>query len=209
MKTSDAFGPIINFGIATYGEWETSNPQDVEFDIYIDADQDGTEDFALFNWNLGSAGGGGSTDVFFSVLVDLATGDAFAERRINGVSPGTRDTVGFNTSAMSISAYAEDMGITGAFDWYVVSFNQALGMVDQSAVHTWNVATPGLSAPGAGGVYAGSPVYEDVSGNVINVDYDRAAYIAAGSQGLLLLHHHNRLSNRAQAVSVRATRFGQ
>jgi len=207
-KTSDAVGPVVNFGIATWGEFNTSNPDDVEFDIYIDKDRDGTFDYVLFNWNLGSAGGGSPADVFYSVLANLNTNALVAERRINGISPGTRDTVGFNTSAMSISAYAADLGITGAFDWQVFSFNRALGAVDQSAVHTWNFATPGLSAPGAGGAYAGAPIYEDLAGNLISVSYDRNAFIAAGSSGLLLLHHHNGLPNRAQAVNVRAKKFG-
>jgi hypothetical protein len=91
----------------------------------------------------------------------------------------------------------------------VVSFNRLLGQVDMSAVHTWNFAAPGLSAPGAGGAYAGAPTYEDLNGNLINVSYDRNAFIAAGSQGLLLLHHHNGLVNRAQAVNVKAKKFGQ
>ena len=71
--------------------------------------------------------------------------------------------MGFNTSVMAISAYAADLGITGAFDWQVVSFNRAVGQVDISAVHTWNFATPGISAAGAGGVYTGAPTYEDLS----------------------------------------------
>jgi len=83
-----------------------------------------------------------------------------------------------------------------------------LGAVDQSDVHTWNFAAPGLSAPGAGGAYAGAPIYEDLSGNLINVGYDRNAFIAGGSKGLLLLHHHNGFANRAQAVMVKARSFG-
>jgi subtilisin family serine protease len=220
-KTADALGPVVNFGIATWGEFQTANPYDVEFDIYIDTDRDGTDDYALFNWNLGSAGGGNPADVFYSVLVNLKTDPPVlvAERRINGISPGTRDTVGFNTSVMSISAYAADLGITGAFDWHVLSFNRAVGFVDESPTQpsdpgdpprrfTWNFATPGISAPGAGGAYAGAPTYEDLNGNVINVSYDRNAFIAAGSKGVLLLHHHNGFANRAQAVNVKAKKFG-
>lgn len=162
----------------------------------------------LFNWNLGSAGGGSAADVFYSVLANLTTGDLFAERRINGISPGTRDTVGFNTSVMAVSAYAADLGLTGAFDYYVVSFNRDVGQVDLSDVHPWNFATPGISTPGAGGAYTGAPTYEDLNGNVINVSYDRNAFVAAGSKGVLLLHHHNGFANRAQAVNVKAKKFG-
>jgi subtilisin family serine protease len=207
-KTADAVGPVLNFGIATWGEFQTANPYDVEFDIYIDSDRDGTADYVLFNWNLGSAGGGSPADVFYSVLANLKTNALVLERRINGISPATRDTVGFNTSVMAVSAYAADLHINGAFDWQVVSFNRALGQVDASAVHTWNLATPGISTPGAGGAYAGAPTYEDLNGNVINVSYDRNAFIAAGSKGVLLLHHHNGFANRAQAVSVKAKKFG-
>ena len=132
----------------------------------------------------------------------------FVERRINGLSPGTRDTVAYNTSAMAISTFAADLGALGEFDWHVLSFNNALGFVDESDVHTWNFATPGLSTPGAGGTYAGVPIYEDLSGNMIAVGYNRDAYNAAGSKGLLLLHHHNGLATRAQAINVKGKKFG-
>src|SRR5262249_24638047 len=210
MKTMDGAGnPILNFGIATFGESQTAHPADAEFDIYIDTDRDGNPDFVLFNWDAGSAGATGATDAFYSVLANLSTGDAFVERRINGLSPGTRDTVTYNTSAMAISAFAADLGTLGEFDWQVVSFNRALGMVDLSDVHTWNFATPGLSTPGAGGTYARAPMYEDLPGNMIAMGYNRDALNAHGSMGLLLLHHHNGLPTRAQAVNVKGKKFGQ
>jgi hypothetical protein len=219
MKTADANGPILNFGIATFGQWNTSFPADVEFDIYIDVDRDGTDDYALFNYDLGSIGGGATTDAFYSALFNLHTGQLLRERPINGIAAGTRDTVAFNTSVIALSAYASHMGITGAFDWHVLSFNRALGFVDEIPAQpsepeappvrlTWNFATPGISTPGAGGAYTGAPTYEDLSGNVISVGYDRNAFIAAGSKGVLLLHHHNGFANRAQAISVKTKKFG-
>jgi hypothetical protein len=41
----------IFFGLATYADWST--PNQVEFDIYIDTDRDGTDDFVLYHSNLG------------------------------------------------------------------------------------------------------------------------------------------------------------
>ncbi len=40
---------MIFFGLATHADWST--PNQVEFDIYIDADRDGEDDFVLFNTN--------------------------------------------------------------------------------------------------------------------------------------------------------------
>jgi subtilisin family serine protease len=201
-KTNDG-DDILNFGIATYENWSTANPNDTEFDILIDTDRDGNPDFLLFNWDLGSATGFGTADNYFTVLVDLNTGDAFAERRLNGISPGTRDSVTFNNRVMALSAYAVDTGITGAFDYWVESYTRELGLVDVSEVHTYDISAPGLSAPGSS-AYAplGAPVYDDLPGNSIPVSFDRDAYNAAESIGLLLLHHHNASGTQAQAIDV-------
>jgi len=39
------------FGIATYGKWDT--PNSVEFDVYIDVNEDGADDYVVFNTNAG------------------------------------------------------------------------------------------------------------------------------------------------------------
>jgi hypothetical protein len=205
-RTNDGFGDVVNFGIATYGNYSTATPSDTEFDIYIDVDQDGNDDFVVFNWNFGSATGAGSQDNFVSVLVDLSTNGLVVQNFVNAISAGTRDTVLFNNRVMNLQAYATgggSLGLTGPFDYQVFSFNREAGLVDVSDRHTYDISAPGLSAPG-NSAYAplGAPVYDDLNGNSIPVAFDRDAYNAAGSLGLLLLHHHNATPNQAQVIDV-------
>jgi hypothetical protein len=64
---------------------------------------------------------------------------------------------------------------------------------------TYDAANPGFDL--TGGV-PGLPLYADVNGGTIPVVYNKANYLANGSQGLLLLHHHNALAAHDQILSV-------
>ena len=73
--------PLVQFAINTFGKRAHPN-YPAEFDIYIDANRDGIADYILLNWDLGSAGGTGTSDVFYSVVFDASNGSPlFAERR--------------------------------------------------------------------------------------------------------------------------------
>jgi CHRD domain len=197
---------LITFGIATYADWATPNA--VEFDTYIDTNRDGEDDFVLFNYNFGSFGGD-PTDTFVTVLCDLATNDCFLEEYLNGLSASTVNSVPFNTNVMLLPVLARELGLTAdhaTFNYQVVSFSVALQdaqehleVVDISPVLSYDAAHPGLDL--AGGV-PGAPVYTDQPGDTIPVIYDRAAFTAARSQGLVLFHHHNRSGNRVDVLPL-------
>jgi subtilisin family serine protease len=198
---------ILFFGIATHGDWST--PNEVEFDVYIDTNRDGIDDYVLFNWNYGSAWGGTDpTDTFISQLYKLSPVTKLGWWYVNGIPASTRDTVPFNTNVMVLPVAASSLGLTSGsskFDYQVVSFSgDQSGQVDISDVHTYDPAHPGLSFGGTS--YAGSPVqqplYKDLEGQTIQVDHNWDDYLAAHSRGLLLLHHHNTTGNRAQVIDV-------
>ncbi len=44
--------------------------------------------------------------------------------------------------------------------------------------------------------------WDDLHGAVIPVRGDRRAFVANGSQGMLLIHHHNANGQRAQIIEV-------
>lgn len=203
----------IFFGIATHGNWTT--PNEVEFDIYIDTNRDGTDDFVLFNWDWSSANNGvDPNDVFITLLKDLNTGELFLEDFLNGVPANALNTAPFNTNVMVLPVYAADLGLTNAnsaFNYYVVSFSRDAsgpedsvtgffeGVVDVSRKGTYNAGDPGLDF--TGGV-TGVPAYSDLPGEAIPVGYDLPAYVAANSQGVLLLHSHNAVGSHDEVVAV-------
>lgn len=204
-KGSSISATTIYFGIATHGDWST--PNEIEFDIVIDTDQNGTWDYIIYNTNYGTDEGDPS-DVFISVLCPYSGGGSCYWWYANGISSSVRDTVLFNTSVMVLPVSASRLGLSGSssrFDYFVVSFSRDVeGWVDFSDVHTYDPAQPGLSFGGTS--YAGSPVqqplYRDLDGGTIELDYDWSKYLDSHSKGLLLLHHHNTAGNRAQVIDV-------
>ncbi len=191
---------VLYFGIATHGQWSTLN--EVEFDIYIDVNEDGTDDFVLFNWNYGGATGGNPTDTFVTVLYDLSpTGGGFIESYVNAVSPSGLDTVVFNNSVVVLPVYTADF-LTNAdtdFNFYVVTFAREWdGVVDESGVMSYDAAHPALDTTGN---VTGLPVW--FYGDDIPVQVNYSAGRDAGD--VLLLYHHNAEDatvKRAEVVKV-------
>lgn len=203
---------MIFFGIATHGDWAT--PNQVEFDIFIDTDRDGEDDFILFNSNTGFQTGNDQNDLMLTFLWDLETDDFSAQDFINGVSPGDLDTAVFNTNVIILPVFAADLGLTAAnsrFNYRVESFGlDALtsepstggaitGRVDQTGTLTYDAANPGIDTTEGS---AGAPVYNDLPGETIEIAYDRAAALASRSKGVLLLHHMNTRGDRAQVFPL-------
>jgi len=68
-----AYGDFFVPAIAAWGCWHTPQPYFAEFDLYLDVDQDGIDDFVDFNWNYGAAFGSGDDDTWVVVQIDLAS----------------------------------------------------------------------------------------------------------------------------------------
>ncbi|HEY0068886.1 MAG TPA: S8 family serine peptidase, partial [Chloroflexia bacterium] len=93
----------IFFGIATHGSW-TTPASEMEFDIYIDTDEDGSEDYALYNTRLTD------TDVAVTALVDLNNpGPASLQDVINYYLANLPPTAEMNNSVMVMPVYAADL----------------------------------------------------------------------------------------------------
>lgn len=198
----DVSKATIAFGVATHGNW--SSPNETEFDVYIDTNRDGNDDYVLFNWNLGLASGGSdATDVIITVLTNLNSGQTILADYVN-VAPSVLNTAIFNTNVMVLPVAAADLGLTGAnssFNYRVFTFSRdADGVIDDSGSLSYDAAKPGLDL--SGGI-EGVPFYEDLDGNKIPVEFNRADYVAGDSQGVLLLHHHNTTERRTEVVRVK------
>jgi subtilisin family serine protease len=191
----------IFFAIATHGQWST--PSDVTFNIFIDRDMNGTDDFQLINTSFADANGN-NLDVFVSARRPSPfTGGLSADSFINNASSNL-DTVLFNTNMMIIPVTASAIGLTTAnakFKYRVTSTSRGFGgTIDQtSGYRTYDAANPGFDVTGG---FAGLPLYGDLNGGTIPVNYNKANYQGNGSLGLLLLHHHNGFGAHDQILSV-------
>ena len=190
----------VLFGIATVADWKT--PNEVGFTVRLDTNRDGTWDFSL-----------AMIDAATLVDPDEPPGDAFGVRLcqgtsactwvgyLNRLSPEQRDTVVFGTNVVVLAVPASAVGLAAgatAFDYLVESDNAEFGGVSVTPKLTYDVAKPGLAAVVTGPAPA-------APGSQLQLAYDRAAYAANGSTGLLLLHHHNASGSRAQVVPVSAS----
>lgn len=190
------------FGVATYDTWTT--PSTVEFDIYVDTNKDGTEDYVFYNYNYAQAVGGGSanaSDTFVTVVCKLSPAVSCSVDSYINELPATTDTALFNSRVMVLPVAAKDIGLTDAsssFNYSVFSFtNEVNSYVDQVRGLSYNPAAPGLDASGE---YEGIPTWVDTNDSSIPVVYNKANYDANGSKGLLLLHHNNRRDLHAEIV---------
>jgi len=70
----DGYGPFIVAAFNTHAYWHVPQPFFAEFDLYIDADQDGIPDYVNFNFNYGAFLDTGHNNTWVVLQVDLATG---------------------------------------------------------------------------------------------------------------------------------------
>lgn len=191
----------IFFAITTHGKWTT--PSDVQFNIFVDRDMNGTDDFQIINTAFADAQGN-LFDVFVSArrtLVPLGalTLDSF----LNNFSPASLDTVPYNTNQMIIPVTASALGLTTAnakFNYRITTTSRGFGgTIDSAPTRTYDAANPGFDV--TGGV-AGVPTYLDLNGGSIPVNYNKANLTANSTLGLLLLHHHNTFGAHDQILSL-------
>jgi subtilisin family serine protease len=198
---------LISFGVATHGKWTTMF--DVEFDIYIDTNLDGVDDYVLFNTATvtGTAPNTNRNDVPVVQLNKLSAPGAGpvagSLRFVNGFSAATLNTVPYNTNVMAMTVNAGHLGLTAAnsrFRYRVLAFDRnTASAVDVISGLTYDAAKPGLSFTGTLNASI-MPSYFDFNGGAIPFNYNVADFKAAGSKGVLLLHHHNTDGNREQVL---------
>ncbi len=123
------------------------------------------------------------------------------------VAPSLHSTAVFNNNVMVLPVAATDLGLTNAnaaFNYLVFSFSRdANGLVDDSGTLTYHAAQPGIDVSGNS---TGVPVYPDLAGMKIPVNFTRSSFVATKSQGILLLHHHNAQATRAEVIQIKGTR---
>ena len=190
----------VYFGISTWGDHNTAYAADAEFDIYIDSpadgNLDGNWDYIVYNTQAGS-------DIFVTAVYNRSTGATTPSQYVN-ITPDLA-TYPFNNNVLVMPVSARHLGLTNAnprFGYWVVTFSREEPMgdpVDWTADHSYSAATAGLD-------FTNNPLELpgtlDLPGNAANVTFNLAAYQANGSQGALLLHHHNEMGMREEVIDV-------
>ncbi len=202
VGTISDFGPKtfasskIYFGMSTYGKWDTPNVS--EFDVYIDNNEDGIEDFVIFNYSI--------DDTMITVFCPLTSDDPCDYWTLTNNYPGYINTNIFNNNVMELVVYASDIGLVEGsntdFYYYVETYNrEGAGWVDSTNWMYYDIANPSFLS-GDATYWSNRPYWYDIPGLYANgfaVNYNQDNMIANQSRGLLLLHHHNAI-NTAEVV---------
>jgi minor extracellular serine protease Vpr len=117
--THGTHGDIIVASINAHGPWHVPQPFFAEFDLYIDANQDGDWDYINFNYNLGWWQGTNHTNLWIVVQYDLAAGMFFLGSPFLIYSD-------YNASYMEwyLPAAWQDLGPTDStFDYMLLGFD--------------------------------------------------------------------------------------
>jgi minor extracellular serine protease Vpr len=180
--------PIVQFAATTWGERAHPN-YPAEFDVLIDSNIDGVDDFAIFNTELGGFGVTGqnvttivnlatrATSTFFFTVADLDSADAIltAPMANVGLTPGTR------------FSYR-----VGAFDNYFTG--AATDVIGPMVVR--------LDTPRFAFAPSSFPVAANGAANV-TITRNAAGDAASPAQsGLLLMYVHGRKGREADAIQV-------
>jgi uncharacterized repeat protein (TIGR01451 family) len=188
---------VFVFAVATWESWAT--PAEVAFSIVVDGDADGTDDRILMNVHSG--------DVFVGATGAYVAGTTVSSNYyVNLVPPDEMDTSLWGTNVLMMAATPAQIGVTVGqpFRWRVVAcpgdapfcaLPPAPYPVDEMGPFTWSTAAQGLDFGGAWALH-------DQPGNAVPVAWNVAHLAANGTQGALLVHHHNGQGVRAEPVLV-------
>ena len=209
-------GTNIFFGLSSYGDWTW--PSDVEFDVYIDTNEDGTYDRVAFNSFLtNNAAGVRGTDVFITAILNAQTFAQTGLTFLNGFAGTSLDTAVYNNNSMVMVLPISSLGFTSgdtSFRYRIVVFDRnTSGSTDSvgfgtfggaDSPLTFNYAAPGLNFPSAPSSTSttSATMFADMDGRTIPVNFNKTNLTANRSLGGLLLHHHNARGTRSQAFAV-------
>ncbi len=211
-----AYDPVNNlilFGVTTWGNW--GSPTETSFNILVNAAADLTSGRLLFNSNAGSmspsfGGTGTGQDAFINSVLNLASGSASLRTSyVNRLSAAQANSALFGSNVMILAATPAQLGLAAGttnftykvqtcpgFDPLCGSDGPLGNMIDEVAGPlTWNYAAQGLN-------FNGTHMAQDLNGATLPVTWSTANMTANGSQGALLLHHHNGDGKRAEIVTL-------
>src|SRR4030095_8825459 len=98
------------------------------------------------------------------------------------IAPSGLESVVYNTNMMIIPVTASALGLTTAdakFNYRITTTSRGFGgTIDTMTTRTYDAANPGFDL--TGGV-AGIPIYADLNGAAVPVNYNKANFLANGS----------------------------
>ncbi|HEV3457312.1 MAG TPA: S8 family serine peptidase [Thermoanaerobaculia bacterium] len=208
----DAVHNLLIFGASTWGTWST--PNQVSINFLIDPTNSGSFTRVLFDSSPGQlsgayfGSGAAGQDPFFGFRFNTSTNGISALTYVNGTSAAGIDSRVLDNSALVMTATPAQLALSSTIvKWKVQtcpgSDPLCLGgpPIDTiSGPLSWD-----YTAGNQGLNFAGARLLQDLPGATIPVTFNTANIATNGSLGALLIHHHNAVGTRAQAIPVEGT----
>lgn len=213
-NTVTGFDSRIYIGLSTWADWTIPHYYQAEFDIYFDTNKDGVADYVAYNAPIADTNF--VYDLTAVTVLNLKTGAKTTYTFMNDVD-GTYDTNYYNNNVMVLPIIPLQLGLSSAnssFNYEIYTYDRfgPPGSIDHEGPFFYDAARPGLKIntaynpvtnPKAYGVpIFPAPFFDDTPGPLTAITIDPASYERNGSQGMLLLHHHNLKGTRAEVVAV-------
>ncbi|MCB2153563.1 S8 family serine peptidase [bacterium] len=174
---------LIAFGIVTWGDW--GSPAYSQTRIFIDSDLDGTDDY-MIRCSLFSAA------LLVNEVIRLSDGGSTWLNYLSGQPTTALHLWPYNTNVLLLECNGASIGLSDThpkFNYRVEIEGYLTGHSDSTPTLHYDAKNPGLTFPDRF-------VFPNMTSS-IDVTYDRAAFKANASEGLLMIHHQNGEGARA------------
>jgi minor extracellular serine protease Vpr len=188
-------GNYMGIAIATYKSW--SAPQQVEYDVYIDADSDGTDDYVVYNVDYGLATTGAYNGQMATVVVNLHSGAASVQYLADAPLNSSTLVLSMTLSQLCTASAPCVSAAAPRFTYRVYSFDTALG---GSAISVTAAAKFNPYAPAVGNGYY--DVVEPGATAVNTVSYNAVEQLLSPALGFLVISHDNVSKSEAQLIPL-------
>lgn len=181
-----------------------------EFDVYVDADGNGSADLVGYNTRLPQ--GADATDIFVVDWVDLTTGELVDEELLDGRDASVdlavfdSDVVMLPISQSLLTSYGSRFNrrVSYAVQSFGVSTGQlvdTVGTVNPDGSITgpsFDPVNPGVVVSNSVGV---APLFYERTGDTVTITKNDATLALDKALGVLMVHFHNKAGNKAQVVT--------
>jgi subtilisin family serine protease len=187
-------GRVLQFAIATDNRF--SNPSDFEFDIFVDVNGDGVDDYDVVGVNFGLITAGAPDGQFAVAVFDLRTGKGAI--RFLGDAPLDGSTVVLPVQASQLCATGSPClsAANPRLTYHAVAFGETDGSVDTVDGTAWfNAFSSAITTGYFDNVDPGDSVSETVTVNPTE-------WAQTPAKGLMIITHDNKSNSETQLIEV-------
>jgi subtilisin family serine protease len=192
---AQAFPGVIAFAISTQHRW--SNAASDEFDVLVDVNGDGVDDYDVVAADLGALTTGSSNGTVAVAVFNLATGAGSIQFLADALTDSSTMVLPVNISQLCTSGAPCLSAANPRLKYHAVGYGLTDNTVDVvDGVASFNAFSPAISTGMFDVVAPGASATE-------NVTLNAAEFAQTPPLGLMIVSHENPSTDEAQLISVK------